>query len=781
MAASTPSDNIITSSGNSQVFESLRQQSLQGLNELIQLMLDKVDDAMYELSSKNDNEDGENKYFEAMRRLRLNRKNIEGKFKEFLQQSFESLKTNDFSAVLEHKTDELSLVDEDEIEVQIAITNMVNKVRPQFEDELLTLTERLKSLLQLQQIEDEFNPIDPKSVSNNFHLTIKDQEDDIEIRLILYKLYDKFVLSQFGDFYQHLNQHLISKGILPDLQAAQLRRDKRNSFKPKRDKAATPALDENLFDNLQNSLFPGQGDENGPGLPGVAHNPAYLSALSNLQFSGQQVAVVPVDSDPQQYKVQLQQQLSDFRQQHAEQAGKIDNQVMDIVEMLFDYFFEDDNLPDPIKVLIGRLQIPILKVAILDQKFFNSTEHPARQLLDSISRASLGWSKESAQEQLLIDKIEQIVDALLDEFNEDVGVFQQALEKFQQFLQQENQTVDINLRELQEQESQRDQQINQAQSLTDELVGKLLARYEFSPEVSDFFNGLWNQVMFNTCLTQGAESAQWENLKKMSSALIWTLIPKHNDNDKKKLLQMLPPLQRALTRGMELVKIDKQQQGEVFKILAAQHSSVVKQTSRNITLHEEKMWGGDSKMAEAMAKFNAARALEEQDDEDSQTESTQDLEVVDLAPVQEVDIDLIKEITSSDATEVISKLDEFSDGVAGGHIQLDEEIIAQRAEQEQYQQHRDEQADEMLQQAQELEIGDWVEFNDNENKTHNAKLSWKSNVTGKYVFVDRKGVKVRNITVYRLASELSEGQAKFIESDSVFERAINLLMKKKAA
>ncbi len=781
MAATPPTDNIMTAAGNSQVFESLRQQALQGLNDLIQLMLDKVDDALYELSSKSEQEDGENKYFQAMRQLRLQRKEIEGKFEEFLQQSFESLKTNDFSAVLEQKTDELSLVDDNEIEIQIAINNMVSKARPLFEDDLLTLTERLKSLLQLKQIEDEFNPVDPKTVCNNFHLAIKDQHDDIEIRLILYKLYDKFVLGQFGDFYQHLNQHLISKGILPELQADKLRRDKRNSFKPKHEKATAPALDENLFSNLQDSLFPGQGNDSGPGLPGVAHNPAYLSALSNLQFNVQQVAAVPVDSDPQEYKVQLQQQLSDFKQQYAEQAGKIDNQVMDIVEMLFDYFFEDENLPDPVKVLIGRLQIPILKVAILDQSFFNSTEHPARQLLDSISRASLGWSNENTQESVLIDKIEEIVDELLHGFKDDVGVFQQALDKFQQFLQQENQSVDINLRELQEQESERDQQVSEAQRQTDELLSKLLAKYDFSPEVVDFFNGMWAKVMFNTCLNQGAESEHWDNLKKMSSALIWTLIPKHTEKEKKKLLQMLQPLQRALTRGMQLVQIDKQAQGQVFKTLAAQHSAVVKQTSKNIAMHDEKMWGGDNKVAEAMAKFNAGRAMEEQDDEDTGVERTQDMEAVDTPSLGSVDIDLVKEVSSSEAAEVIQNLEGFSEGVASGHIQLDEEIIEQRAEQQQYQQQTDEQADEYLEQAQELEIGGWVEFRDSEDKIHNARLSWKSNVTGKYVFVNRKGVKARNLTVYRLATELKEGRAKFIECESVFERAINVLMKKKAA
>ena len=99
-------------------------------------------------------------------------------------------------------------------------------------------------------------------------------------------------------------------------------------------------------------------------------------------------------------------------------------------------------MPDPIKVLIGRLQIPILKVAILDSSFFNHKKHPARQLLDSISKASLGWSDDQQLEDILIKKLEKIVDFLLLEFDQDIAIFEQALDEFQQFLKDENDKID---------------------------------------------------------------------------------------------------------------------------------------------------------------------------------------------------------------------------------------------------------------------------------------------------------------------------------------------------
>ena len=138
--------------------------------------------------------------------------------------------------------------------------------------------------------------------------------------------------------------------------------------------------------------------------------------------------------DPQNVRAATQQQLQAFRQENQHQFNGTDAQTIDVVSMLFDFFFDDEALPAPIKVLIGRLQIPILKVAILDKDFFNQKKHPARKLLDGISRASLGWSDNPGEEQALIDKIEEIVNFVINEFSDDISVFEDAYINFENFI-----------------------------------------------------------------------------------------------------------------------------------------------------------------------------------------------------------------------------------------------------------------------------------------------------------------------------------------------------------
>ena len=72
------------------------------------------------------------------------------------------------------------------------------------------------------------------------------------------------------------------------------------------------------------------------------------------------------------------------------QVDQTDGVTIDIVAMLFDQIFGDKRVPEALKALIGRLQIPVVKVAVLDKKFFSKKSHPARRMLDTLGEFALG-------------------------------------------------------------------------------------------------------------------------------------------------------------------------------------------------------------------------------------------------------------------------------------------------------------------------------------------------------------------------------------------------------
>ena len=106
--------------------------------------------------------------------------------------------------------------------------------------------------------------------------------------------------------------------------------------------------------------------------------------------------------------------------------------------MLFEFIMEDKNLPDAMKVLLSRLQIPMLKLAIMDKSFFSKTLHPARRLLNSMAQAAVGWSDEGdKRKDNLYGKIESIVNRILTDFEDDPGLLAKLNDEFSEYLEKE--------------------------------------------------------------------------------------------------------------------------------------------------------------------------------------------------------------------------------------------------------------------------------------------------------------------------------------------------------
>ena len=824
------SSNVIAFGGNTMVYESTKRFALRGLNDLIRVLMENVDDALFTLSEKVENDQDRSMYFDAMRELRLKRKGIVDTFDTELQTAFADLIHNKSSRTPDEDNLELSLVDQSEIEDQIAIDNMISKARPHFENDLFAVIERLKVVLHRKTIDENLNPLDPKSICECFHNASSELDTDIQVKLIFYKLFDKYVMSNLGNFYHELNNFFIQKGILPDFKAESERLSQTTRYmanKIQRTPASpsasseqeisyqtgetgivsgtdtggnAQAVDGNLLSMLQQVLSPSSVMPNsgqnlsmpqtsgttgsvGESVTPLAMNTAYMNALTNLQSSN--IVSMPVmNVDPQQLKTDLQQQMVSIRQENSHQGTEADNQIIDIVSMLFDFFFDDDSLPDPIKVLIGRLQIPILKVAILDNSFFNHKKHPARKLLDSISRASMGWSNDQGMEHVLIERIESIVNMLLQEFEDDISVFDKALDAFTEFLEEENSKSAEILDQVNAQEKEKEKKIRAAKLAADSLVNKVLKGKELSFPVTEFVQTLWNSVLFNAYLTQGASSNYWKNLRKITSALVWTLIPKDNEDDKRKLLKTLPALLRALSKGMEFVHIPMDEQNAVFQMLVVEHAKVMKKTTQNIVtrVDDNTVWPVEAmqfNLDQAVAELKG-NSQEEEIDLLIETDATGDIQIIE-SESQQSETDLMHDITQTPTQDVIGDMDAFTQGVKEGEVHIEPELIIDSMPHDPIRSAAQvspdiENAEDLLEKIQKLEIGSWVEFRMDGENTLNAKLSWKSNVTGKFVFSNRHGEKVRNMTVSSLVEEISAGSVQLVESVSVFDRAINSLM-----
>jgi len=81
-----------------------------------------------------------------------------------------------------------------------------------------------------------------------------------------------------------------------------------------------------------------------------------------------------------------------------------------------------------------------------------------------------------------------------------------------------------------------------------------------------------------------------------------------------------------------------------------------------------------------------------------------------------------------------------------------------------------------LLQVRELKPGSWLEFTTGEDSVERAKLSWISPMSGRYLFVNRRGLKVGDYSPYELATAMAAGMARILDSTALFDRALDAIV-----
>ena len=112
-----------------------------------------------------------------------------------------------------------------------------------------------------------------------------------------------------------------------------------------------------------------------------------------------------------------------------------DGVTIDIVAMIFDYVFEDKEIQPPVKALVSKLQIPILKVALLDKTFFTQKNHPVRLYLDRVAQISIGCPPNVSREDELYKRIDQTVTTVTAQFESDLDIFTRELHALERFFE----------------------------------------------------------------------------------------------------------------------------------------------------------------------------------------------------------------------------------------------------------------------------------------------------------------------------------------------------------
>ena len=110
---------VVRSNGpKNQTYNAVKRFAVEGLSDLIRVLMENVDDALFELSDKVDNDQERNQYFVAMREVRLKRDAIKREFDHEMQECFGRVsrgKSATKTSEVDEDDTELTLLEHDDL------------------------------------------------------------------------------------------------------------------------------------------------------------------------------------------------------------------------------------------------------------------------------------------------------------------------------------------------------------------------------------------------------------------------------------------------------------------------------------------------------------------------------------------------------------------------------------------------------------------------------------------------------------------------------------------
>ena len=184
------------------ILHTVRQQTKKAISELLQGLFNNTDDALFELADRSQSDQDQHLYFESMRSIRLHRKRMASQFIKQFYDGFDAVFVAPLTTSVPELDDvaeeEFSLLQNDELELSVAVSGIVSKVTSQFSLPIMQLTKRMDVLAKERTVTERLNPLGPQALSESFVAALEELDVDIKIRIILLKLFERFVMERLG-------------------------------------------------------------------------------------------------------------------------------------------------------------------------------------------------------------------------------------------------------------------------------------------------------------------------------------------------------------------------------------------------------------------------------------------------------------------------------------------------------------------------------------------------------------------------------------------------------
>ena len=506
-----------------QLFSEMLTNSENSLNEHEQNIALSVEaDSNYQIEDKQDLE------IKTLKTLYRERASIHTNF--FIAMN-EQLLPSTLSAFEEHEEEELSLVDTDEMEEMVAITTMHSNALNLFGEDVNHLEARIEFLEIMDAPIFTHKSVSPNRICEAFQIAIKPLELRTENKMVLFKYFDEHVNLKLGNLYQTINKMLIDAGVLPEVILSSNSDDEiveekvfetrtatyynpeekvETNFIPRSKEEMNSIVSQFMKGNisvtgdeleLPASFYRDPNEQNNSDKKLYARRDV-LKSLNKLQKKLLELGIQSELASNNEIKDALMKEMGiDANDPIAKEIGILDERSIDFVGMMFDAIASDESISPVITDLIKQLHIPMIKVAVSDEKLFSNDQHPARNVLNLIPQAGKGVIE---KEDRIYSDLDKIVTNILDEYEIDTTCFDHAVDQLYDLIENEERLAKT--KELEEQrtiikEHTRGVVLSELRDLT---TNKIIPQ-----DIQPLVLKNWSTLMFNRHIKHGKESYEW--------------------------------------------------------------------------------------------------------------------------------------------------------------------------------------------------------------------------------------------------------------------------------
>jgi len=640
---STEFDSVIES-----VYTSLNEQLMQLLDGMVKSATSKLvvlESQQYNCESQEERErqSGER---ESIRYLLNNSNNISSAFfitfNEQLKPNIDNSDSPD--------TNELSLVSHEEMEEMVAITTMHANALIDFGESISDLNTRIEYLEIKNAPIFDCKAVSPKGISEAYQKTLNELKMGTDVNLELFKLFDEEVIQKLESMYGCLNQIFIDADIMPEIiHTTHDYESYEEEFEEENEISAKTAEYYDAQENLHTDFIPRsqselnnivsqftKGDISIPGeaqesIPGEAQKlPAsfykdpsaqnidgkkyyqrkdVVRSLNRLQKKILQQGKNTGLNTSEEIKRSLVDDIGNASSDGiAKEVSVLDERNIDFVGMIFNAITGDRNISEVITELVTLLHVPVIKVALDDEKLFEDQAHPTRKVLNLIPKAGQGVTDTKDK---LYGKIEHVVKEILSEHDVDVDSFYKAVDSLHKIIHVEEQASANN-------ESEEKRSVIKAHART--VVVAELRKYSIGKRVPKDVQPLilkhWPTLMINRYVMYGNESELWSQSSMLCKLIFELLQPVKHKFQLEQLSNQYEALIEVVSDELHETKQDKTGIDDQLVTLKNIFEKMIEEHAHLLTdekdLSSEEI---DYVVQKEMAKYDAAMAQIREEEE----------------------------------------------------------------------------------------------------------------------------------------------------------------------